>query len=107
EADADDFVRSEKTVGDPLPQRIGVKGFAEVFDVGNLLRFLGSGREADLRRGREVFQHFAPRGIIGRAATVTLVHNNEVEKVRRELLVDVLFFLGAGDRLVKTKVNLE
>jgi hypothetical protein len=38
---------------------------------------------------------------------MALVHDNEVEEVGRELLVDVLLFLGSGDGLIKAQVDLE
>ena len=107
EADADDLVGGEEAVGDALPQRVGVDRVAEVLDVGDVLGFLRRGGEADLGGRREVFEHLAPGGIIGGAAAVALVHDDEVEEVGRELLVDVLLFLGAGDGLVEAEVDLE
>ena len=101
EADADDFVGREEAVGDALLKRVGVDGLAEVLDVGNLFGFLGRGGQADLRRRGKVFEHLAPGRIVGRAAAMTLVHHHEIKEVGRELLVDVLLFLGAGDRLIK------
>src|SRR3546814_750181 len=38
---------------------------------------------------------------------MALVDYDEIEKVRRELLVDVLVFLGAGDGLVEAEIDLE
>ena len=107
EADADHLVGREEAVGDALPERVGVDRVAEVFDVGNVLGFLGRGGEADLRGRGEVFQHLAPRGVIGGAAAVALVDDDQVEEVGRELLVDVLLLLGAGDGLVEAEVDLE
>ena len=48
EADADDFVRGKKTVGDALSQRVDVNWLAEVFDVRNVFSFLRCRREANL-----------------------------------------------------------
>ena len=107
EADADDLVGREEAVVDALPERVGVDRVAEVLDVGDVLRFLGRGGEADLRGGGEVFEHLAPGRIVGGAAAVTLVDDDQVEEVRRELLVDVLLFLRAGDGLVEAEVDLE
>ena len=107
EVDAHDLVRGEEAVGDALPERVGVDRVAEVLDVGDVLRLLGRGGQADLRGGREVFEDLAPRGIVGGAAAVALVDDDQVEEVGRELLVDVLLFLGAGDRLVEAQVDLE
>ena len=61
EADADDLVGGEEAVGDALAKGIRVDGVTEVFDVGSLLGLLRRGGEADLRRGGEVFENFAPR----------------------------------------------
>ncbi len=38
---------------------------------------------------------------------MTLVDHDEVEKVRRELLIDILLLLRATDRLVKREVDFE
>jgi hypothetical protein len=38
---------------------------------------------------------------------MALVDDDQVEEVGRELLVDVLLFLGAGDRLIEREVDLE
>jgi hypothetical protein len=37
---------------------------------------------------------------------MALVHDDQVEEVRGELLVDVLLFLGAGDGLIEAEVDL-
>ena len=107
EADANHLVGCEEAIGDALAQRVGVNRFAEVFDVGDLLGFLGRGGKADLRRRGEIFQDLPPRRIIGGTAPVTLVHDDEIEEIRRELLVDVLVLLGAGDGLVEAEIDLE
>ena len=107
DADAHDLVGREEAVRDALPERVGVDRLAEVVDVGNVLRFLRRRGHADLGGGREVFEDLAPGGVLGGAAAMALVDDDEVEEVRRELLVDVLLFLGAGDRLVEAEVDLE
>ena len=43
---------------------------------------------------------------LGGARPVALVDDHQVEEVGRERLVDVLFFFGAGDRLVEGQVDL-
>lgn len=107
EADANDFVGGEKPVGDALLQRVGVNRLAEVFDIGNILGFLRRRGEADLGGRGVVFEDLALGGILVGAAAVALVHGNEIEEVRRELLVNVLRFLGARNGLVEAQVNLE
>ena len=107
EADADDLVGREEAVGNALPERVGVNRVAEVFDVGNVLGFLRCRGQADLGGGGVILEDLAPRGILVGAPAVTLVHEDEIEEVRRKLLVDVLLLLGARDGLVEAEVNLE
>ena len=76
EPNANDFVGGEEAVGDALPEGVGVDRVAEVFDVGDVFRFLRRGGEADLGGGGKVFEDFAPRGIVGRATAVALVNHD-------------------------------
>ena len=66
---------------------------------------LGRGGQADLCGAGEVFQHLAPGRVLGGAAAVAFVHDDQVEEVGRELAVDVLPFLGARDALVEGQVD--
>ena len=104
-ADANDLVGSEEAVLNALFEGVGVDGFAEVVDVGGVGGFFGGGGEADLDGAAEIFENFAPGGIGAGAATVAFVDDDEVEEVGRELFVDVAFFFGAGDALVKRQVD--
>ena len=54
-------------------------------DVGDVFRLLRRGGEADLGGGGEVFENLAPGGILGRAAAVALVDDDEVEEVRARI----------------------
>ena len=81
ETDANHLIRREEAVGDALAKGVDVDGFAEVFDIGNVPGLLGSGGEPDLGGRGEVFEHLPPRGVLGGAATVALVHNDEIEEV--------------------------
>jgi len=101
DADADDFVGREEAIGNALPEGVGVDRVAEILDIGNLPGLLGGGGQANLGGGGKIFQDLAPGRITGGAASVALVHDNEIKKVGRKLLVDVLLFLGAGDRLIE------
>ena len=47
-ADPNHLVGRQEAVGDPLPERVGVNGLAEVFDIGNVFRFLRCRSEANL-----------------------------------------------------------
>jgi hypothetical protein len=59
-------------------------------DVGDVLRFLGRGGQADLGGAGEVVEDLAPGGVFGGAAAMAFVDDDQVEEVGRELLVDVL-----------------
>ena len=104
--DLDDLVGREEAVLDALLQRVGVDGLAEVVDVGDVLRLLGRGGQADLGGGGEVFEDLAPGGILGGAAAVALVDDDEVEEAGRELAEELLALLRAGDRLIEAEVDL-
>ncbi len=106
EVDLDHLVGREEAVADAFLQRVAVHGFAEVVDIGDVFRLLRRGGEADLGGGGEVVEDLPPGGILCRAAPVTFVDDDEVEKVAGELPVELLAFLGAGDGLVECKVNL-
>ena len=95
DVDLDDLVRREEAVVDALLQRVGVDRLAEVVDVRDVLRLLRRRRHADLRGGREVLEDLAPGGILGRAAAVALVDDDQVEEVRRELPEELLAILRA------------
>ena len=102
----DDLVRSEEAVLNTLLERVRVNRLAEVVDVGYIRGFLRRCSEADLCRAREVFENLTPGRILGRATTVTLIDDDEVEETRRKLPEKFLTFLWAGNGLVKTKVDL-
>lgn len=103
--DADDLVRGKEAVEDALLEAVGVDGLAEVIDVGNVFGFLRRRRQADLRGAGEVIEDFAPGGVRGRAAAVTFIHENKVEKFGRELLVNVLDVLDAGHGLIEGQID--
>ena len=98
---ADHFVRCEVAVLDALAKAVGVDRFTEIFDVGNFARLFRRSGEADLRRGREVGEDFTPGGIFVGAATVAFVNDDEIEEVRRKLLVNVSLFVGARHGLIE------
>ena len=104
--DADDLVGREETVFDALLERIGVHRFAEVGDVADLLGFLGRGGQAQMGGPTKIIEYFAPGGIVGGTAAVTFIDDDEIEKVRRKLAVDLLPLFLACDRLIEGKVDL-
>ena len=105
DVDLHHLVGREEAVADALLERIGVNRLAEIGDVGNVFGFLGCRGHADLRRLREIVEDFAPGRILGRAAAVALVDHDQVEELTRELAVNLLPILGAGDRLVEPEID--
>ncbi len=106
EVDLHHLVGREEAVVDALLQRVGVDRLAEVVDVGDVLRLLRRGGQADLGGGGEVVEDLPPRGVLGGAAAVALVDDDEVEEVGRELAEELLAILRAGDGLVEREVDL-
>ena len=64
-------------------------------DVGDVFGFLGRGREADLGSGGEIFENLPPGRIVGGAAAMTLVNDDQVKKARREFPEELLALLRA------------
>jgi hypothetical protein len=58
-----------------------------------------------LIRGRKIFKDVAPIGIFLGAAAMTLVHNDEIEKVRREFLVEAGPTFVFGNGLIRGEVK--
>src|SRR6202034_4743636 len=80
----DDLVRGEEAVFNALPERVCVNRRTEIVDVRDILGFLRRGGESDLGGAREIIENLFPRRIVGRAATMALVNDNEIEKAGRE-----------------------
>ena len=74
-------------------------------NVGNVLGFLGRGREPDLGSAGEIIENLFPGRIVGGAATVTLIDDNEIEKARREFPEKFLALLRPRDGLVQAQIN--
>ena len=106
DVDLDHLVGREEAVVDALLQRVGVDRLAEVVDVGDVLRLLRRGGQADLRGAGEVLEDLAPGRVLGRAAAVALVDDDQVEEAGRELAEELLPLLRAGDRLVEAEIDL-
>ena len=104
--DPDHLVGSEEAVADALLQGVGEDRLSEVGDVGDVLRLLRRGGEADLGCGGEVLEDLAPRRIVGGTAPVAFVDHDQIEKRRRELPVGLLVFLRTGDRLIEAEIDL-
>ena len=104
--DLDHLVGREETVADALLQGIGEDRLPEIGDVGDILRLLRRGGEADLGRGGEVLEDLAPRRIVGGTAPVAFVDHDQIEEPPRELPVGLLVFLRPGDRLIEAEIDL-
>src|ERR1019366_6005970 len=102
----DDFVRRQEAILNALLQGIGVSRLPEIMDVGDVGGFLRCRREADLRGGGEVFEDLAPGRILGSAATVALVNDDQVEEARRKLPKELLALLRPGDGLIEAEIDL-
>jgi len=89
-------VGSQEAVRDALAQAVGIDGRAEIVVGVHVVIPLGGGGHADLLSRLKVFQDFAPRTLLAGAAAMALVHENQVEKVGRVLLVEIRPFPGAG-----------
>ena len=68
--------------------------------------FLRRGGQADLRGAGKVVEDLAPGGVLGRAAAVALVDDDEVEEAGRELAEELLPLLRAGDGLIEAEIDL-
>ena len=97
----DDLIRSKEPVLNALAERVRVNRLAEVGDVRSVGGFLGRRRHADLGGIGKVVENLAPRRILGGAAAMALVDDDEVEEPRRKLAVEFLALLRAGDGLVE------
>ncbi len=104
--DLDHFVRGQEAVFDTLPKRVGVNRLPEVMNVGNVLGFLRGSPKADLGGGREIFENFTPRRIVGGTATMTLVNDDQIKKAARELTEKLLTVLRPSDRLIESQIYL-
>ena len=101
-----DFVGRQEAVFNTLLEAVGVNRLAKVFGVGGVLGFFGRGGQAHLGGAAKVGEDVAPGRVFVGAATVALVHHDQVKEVGAELFVDVAFFFGARHGLVKREVNL-
>ncbi len=105
DVDAHDLVRREKTILDALFQAVGINRLSEVAAVGNVLGFLGRGRQTHLHRTGKVIKDFAPRRIVGSAAAMAFVDDDQVEEIARDGFENLVFFGRAGESLIQAEMN--
>lgn len=108
EVDGHDLIRRKEAVFDALLQRVGDERIAEVIEVVGTVFFVGRGSHADLDSGLEVFEDVAPTALFIGTAAMTLVHNDKVEVIARNLpeVVGHGFGVVALELLVQAEINL-
>ena len=75
-------------------------------NVGYVLGFLRRGREPDLGSAGEIIENLSPRRIVGGAATMALVNDDQIEKAGREFPEKFLALLRPRDGLIQAQINL-
>ncbi len=103
--DTDHFIGGEEAVLDALLQTVGVNGLAEVVDIGDVLRFLGRRRHAELNGAGKIIEDLPPGGIIGGAAPVALVDDDHVEEIRGDVPEYLVCLVLSRNRLIESQVD--
>jgi len=103
--DTDHFIRGKEAVLDALLQTVGVNGLAEVVDIGDVLRFLGRRRHAELNGAGKIIEDLPPGGIIGGAAPVALVDDDHVEEIRGHIPEYLVCLVLPCNRLIESQVD--
>ena len=75
-------------------------------DVGDILSLLGRSGHTDLGSRLEVFQDQTPTALFLCRSSVTLIYDDEIEKVRLEQLAEMLLTFITDELLVQGEVNL-
>ena len=101
-----DAVWRKEAVVDALAEAVRVDRIAEIAVGVAVVLAERRGRHAELEGGLEIFQDVAPVALVAGAAAVALVHDDEVEEVRREFAVEAGPPLVAGDGLIDGEVHL-
>ena len=104
--DLDHLVGRQKTVADALLQRVGVNRLAEIIDIGGVVVSLGVAVMPICVADGEMLQDFAPGRILGGAAAMAFVDDDQVEEAGRELAEELLPLLRPGDRLIEAEIDL-
>ena len=77
-----DAKRRQKAIVDAVLERVDKHWLAKVGVGVHVVAALGRGGQAQLHGGREVIQNAAPVALVIGPAPVTLVNDDEVEKIR-------------------------
>ena len=83
------LVRSQKTIINPLLQRISIDRITKIFNIRNLLRFLRCSRQTHMGRRTEIFQNFAPFAIFRRTTPMTFINHDQIKKVGTKLTISI------------------
>src|SRR6266540_4029239 len=104
--DAEDPVRRKKAVVYSGRKAVSKDRLAEVPVGVDILRAPRRRRHADLGSRLEILEDVAPTRFVSRAPSVTLVHDDQVEVIRRILAVETRPHLILRDGLVEGEINL-
>ena len=82
QVDADHLVGSKEAVSDALLERIGIARFAKIMNVGYIFCFFRRCSQTDLGGIRKILQDLSPGRIFCCAATMALIHHNQIKEAR-------------------------
>ena len=98
---AADPERRQKTVINPLRQRVGVKCLPEIIAGRDFRVFLGCGGHAQLHGGLEVFQNRPPLAVCIRGPAMAFVHDDQIKEIAREKPFEAARVLGTDQMLIQ------
>ena len=103
-SDIDHLKGGKEAVLNALPKAIRIYRFAEIEDARLVSRFLRRGCHTDLNGSAEVFQNFSPGTVVLGAASVALVHNNHIKKLRLKEFPVILLPFFPNQLLIERKI---
>ena len=81
EFDTLDLKWREESVIDPLSKRVFIDGLSEIVVRIYIVISLRSGGETEMDSTGKIFQYFSPIPILSRTSAVTLIDDDEIEKI--------------------------
>src|SRR5699024_8400812 len=94
------------TVLNSFFQAVCIDRLAKVAEVGDILGFLGRSSHADLRGGLKILQNSAPTAFLFCRTSVTLINNDEVEKIRCKQFTEMFLIVLAYQLLIQREIYL-